>query len=161
MDDMEWNSLVLEVEEYLAADDALDASLRQVVELNLQVGQNNPSERETAKNSLKALLKGRDGTPFRRGKKSSVPAAARVAIDRVCGIVQEAALAYYTHDSLIASICFQHSKSGGGLFESGEDYAVAQAKRVRAKLSKMYSEGEWDGTLESLGGDSDETEDSY
>ena len=57
MDEMEWNSLVLEVNEYLAADSELDASLRQVVELNLEVGQNNESERETVKNSLKAILK--------------------------------------------------------------------------------------------------------
>ena len=73
MEDMEWNSLVIEVNEYLAADSALDGSLRQVVELNLQVGNENPTEREAAKNALKALLKGRDGTPFRRGQKSSVP----------------------------------------------------------------------------------------
>ena len=87
MDEMEWNSLVIEVNNYLAADDQLDASLRQVVELNLQVGNNNPNERTAATNALKALLRGRDGTPFRRGQKSKVPAAARVAIDRVCGVV--------------------------------------------------------------------------
>ena len=63
MDEMEWNSLVIEVNNYLAADDQLDASLRQVVELNLQVGNNNPNERTAATNALKALLRGRDGTP--------------------------------------------------------------------------------------------------
>ena len=42
MDEMEWNSLVIEVNNYLAADDQLDASLRQVVELNLQVGTTTP-----------------------------------------------------------------------------------------------------------------------
>ena len=158
MDEMEWNSLVLEVNEYLAADSELDASLRQVVELNREVGQNNESERETVKNSLKAILKGRDGTPFRRGQKSSVPAAARVAIDRVCGIVESAALDFYNADSLIASVSFKHAKSGGGLYESGEDYAAAQAKRVRNKLNTLYKENAWDGTLESLSGDSEETE---
>lgn len=150
MEDMEWNSLVIEVNEYLAADSALDGSLRQVVELNLQVGNENPTEREAAKNALKALLKGRDGTPFRRGQKSSVPAAARVAIDRICGIVQEAALAYYNHDAVIASISFQHAKSGGGVYESGEDYAAAQGKRMRNTLSRMFKEGSWDGSVESL-----------
>ena len=140
MDEMEWNSLVLEVNEYLAADSELDASLRQVVELNLEVGQNNESERETVKNSLKAILKGRDGTPFRRGQKSSVPAAARVAIDRICGIVESAALDFYNADSLIASVSFKHAKSGGGLYESGEDYAAAQGKRVRNKLNTLYKE---------------------
>ena len=83
MDDTTWNSLVIEVREYLEADLTLDAGLRQVVELNLQIGTNNPSERVAAEGALKALLKGRDGTPFRRGQKSAVPASVRVAIDRI------------------------------------------------------------------------------
>ncbi len=150
MDDMTWQSLVIEVNEYLAADDQLDASLRQVVELNLQVGTNNPTERDAATAALKALLKGRDGTPFRRGQKSSVPAAVRVAIDRIAGVVEEGALAYYNHDAVIAAVSFQHARSGGGLYESGEDYAIAQAKRVKTALGKKYKEGAWDGSLESL-----------
>ena len=90
MNDTEWNSLHIEVTEYLEADQTLDAGLRQVVELNLQIGNNNPNERVAALGALKALLKGRDGTPFRRGQKPSVPAAVRVSIDKICGVVEEA-----------------------------------------------------------------------
>ena len=154
MDEMEWNSLVIEVNNYLAADDQLDASLRQVVELNLQVGNNNPNERTAATNALKALLRGRDGPPFRRGQKSKVPAAARVAIDRVCGVVHEAALAYYGHDAVIAAISMKHAKSGGGQYESADDYAAAQSKKARNTLSKMFKDGSWDGTVDGLLGDS-------
>ena len=84
MDDTTWESLKIEVNEYLEADTTLDAGLRQVVELNLQIGTNNPDERTAAEGALKALLKGIDGTPFRRGQKSAVPAAVRVSIDRIC-----------------------------------------------------------------------------
>jgi len=150
MDDMSWNSLTIEVNEYLEADETLDASLRQVVELNLQVGANNPNEREAATAALKALLKGRDGTPFRRGQKSSVPAAVRVALDRIVGLVEEASMAFYEHDPVIAAICFQHAKSGGGVYESGEDYAASQGKRIRIALSKRFKDGDWDGSIESL-----------
>ena len=60
MDNVKWESLVIEINEYLEADDSLDAALRQVVELHLQVGQENENEREAAANALKALLRGRD-----------------------------------------------------------------------------------------------------
>jgi len=150
MDDTTWDSLVIEVNEYLEADTTLDAGLRQVVELNLQIGSNNPDERTAAEGALKALLKGRDGTPFRRGQKSAVPAAVRVSIDRICGVVEEAALGYFNHDEIIGAITLQHVKSGGGQYEDASAYASAVVKRTRNNLSKMYKEGSWDGSVDSL-----------
>lgn len=150
MDNTEWDSLCIEVNEYLEADTTLDAGLKQVVELNLQIGTNNPSERDAATGALKALLKGRDGTPFRRGQKSAVPASVRVAIDRICGVVEEAALGYYNHDAIIGAISMKHNKSGGGQFADAAEYAQAVVKRNRNTLSKMYKEGTWDGSLDSL-----------
>ena len=150
MEQVKWDSLVIEINDYLEADETLDAALRQVVELHLQVGQENPNEREAAQNALKALLKGRDGTPFRRGQKSSVPASVRVAIDRICGVVNEANLAYYNHDGIIASLSFKHTKSGGGLYEDADEFASAQTKKMRNKLSSLYRDGTWDGSVNSL-----------
>ncbi|MAP53973.1 MAG: hypothetical protein CL605_03635 [Altibacter sp.] len=150
MDNTQWDSLVIEVNEYLEADTTLDAGLRQVVELNLQIGQNNPNERDAALGALKALLKGRDGTPFRRGQKSAVPASVRVAIDRICGVVEEASVQYYNHDAIIGAITMKHIKSGGGSYEGAEDYASAVVKRTRNNLSKMFKDGNWDGSVESL-----------
>lgn len=151
MDDVKWDSLVIEVNDYLQADESLDGALKQVVQLHLQVGQENPNEREAAANALKALLKGRDGSPLgRRGQRSSVPAAIRVAIDRICGVVEEASMAYFNHDGIISAVTLKHAKSGGGTFESAEDYAKAQSKKVRTSLSKQFKEGTWDGSIESL-----------
>jgi len=156
MDNTAWDSLVIEVNEYLEADQTLDAGLRQVVELNLQIGTNNPDERTAAEGALKALLRGRDGTPFRRGQKSAVPASVRVAIDRICGVVEEASVAYYNHDAIIGAITMKHIKSGGGAFDDAEDYASAVVKRTRNNLSKMFKDGSWDGSVDSLLGESDE-----
>lgn len=150
MDNMKWDSLVIEINEYLEADDNLDGALRQVVELHLQVGQENPNEREAAQNALKALLKGRHGTPFRRGQKSSVPASVRVSIDRIAGVVNDAALAYYNFDPVIAAISFKHSKSGGSAFDDAEEYATAHTKKMRNKLNKMFKDGDWNGEINSL-----------
>jgi len=156
MDNTTWDSLVIEVNEYLEADQTLDAGLRQVVELNLQIGTNNPDERTAAEGALKALLRGRDGTPFRRGQKSAVPASVRVAIDRICGVVEEASIAYYNHDAIIGAITMKHIKSGGGAFDGAEDYASAVVKRTRTNLSNMFKDGSWDGSVDSLLGESDE-----
>lgn len=150
MDNTEWDSLVIEVNEYLEADTTLDAGLRQVVELNLQIGTNNPDERTAAQGALKALLKGRDGTPFRRGQKSAVPASVRVSIDRICGVVREASVQYYNHDAIIGAISMKHIKSGGGQYDDASDYADACVKRTKNNLSKMYKDGSWDGSLDSL-----------
>ena len=95
-------------------------------------------------------MKGRDGTPFRRGQKSAVPASVRVAIDRICGVVEEAATNYYNHDGIIGSITMKHIKSGGGAYDGAEDYASAVVKRTRNNLSKMFKDGSWDGSLDSL-----------
>ena len=150
MEDVKWDSLVIEINDYLEADEQLDGALKQVVELHLQVGQENPNERDAAANALKALLKGRDGTPFRRGQKSAVPASVRVAIDRICGVVEEASVAYYNHDGIIAAVSLKHAKSGGGQFDDAEAYATAQTKKVRNLLSKMYRTEQWDGSINSL-----------
>ena len=150
MDNTEWDSLVIEVNEYLEADTTLDAGLRQVVELNLQIGTNNANERTAAQGALKALLKGRDGTPFRRGQKSAVPASVRVAIDRICGVVSEASVNYYNHDAIIGAISMKHIKSGGGAYDDADDYASAVVKRTRNNLSKMFKDGSWDGSVDSL-----------
>jgi hypothetical protein len=155
MDNTQWDSLCIEVNEYLEAS-TLDAGLRQVVELNLQIGTNNPNERSAAEGALKALLKGRDGTPFRRGQKSAVPASVRVSIDKICGVVEEASLNYFNHDEIMGSITLKHIKSGGGSFDSAEDYASAVVKRTRSNLSKMYKAETWDGSIESLLSESSE-----
>ena len=150
MDNTQWDSLCIEVNEYLEADTTLDAGLRQVVELNLQIGTNNPNERSAAEGALKALLKGRDGTPFRRGQKSAVPASVRVSIDRICGVVEEAAINYFNHDEIIGSITMKHIKSGGGSYNDAEDYANAVVKRTRNNLGKMFKAETWDGSVDSL-----------
>ena len=150
MDNVKWESLVIEINEYPEADDSLDGALKQVVELHLQVGQENENEREAAANALKALLRGRDGTPFRRGQKSAVPASVRVAIDRICGVVEEAASGFFNHDPIMGQILFKHNKSGGGLYEDDSEYAASVVKRMRNSLSKSFKDGSWDGSVNSL-----------
>ena len=149
MDENTWTNLTIEINEYLEVGD-LDAGLTQVVRLHMQVGENNPAERGAAGAALRALLKGRVGTPFRRGQKSSVPASVRVSIDKICQVVEEASIAYFNFDSIIKTVTIQHAKSGGGQFESAEHYAKIAVKRTRNTLSRLFKEGSWDGSMQTL-----------
>ncbi len=154
MEETQWNSLVIEINEYLEADDTLGDGLRKVVDLNLQIGENNPDERDAAHGALKALLKGRAGSPLgRKGKKPSVPASVRVSIDKICAVVEEAALAFYNHDAIIGSVTFARK---GLNYENAEAYAKSVVKTTRTKMAKRYKDGLWDGTVESLLSDSEE-----
>ena len=150
MDDTTWDSLKIEIAEYLEGDKSLDSGLKQVCELNIQIGDNNPKEREAAKGALKALLKGRDGTPFRKGQKSSVPASVRVVIDKIVRVVEEASVVYFNHDEIIGKIIKKQNRSGGGLYADAEEYAKAEGKRARGRLAKSYKTKEWDGNMDSL-----------
>ena len=159
MNDEEWNELRGQVSDYLSADTGLGASLKQIVELNLTIGDENEDERDAVQGALKSILRGRLGSPFgKRGTKSNVPAHVRVSIDTVCKEVREAAILYYNHSPYIAAVTVKHSKSGGGNFASAEEYAAVVEKRERAKLQKQYSTKTWDGNLESLVLSSDEEE---
>ena len=150
MEDMEWNSIVLDVEEYLNADNDLSEPLSQVVQLHLQVGNEEEDERPSALKALKGLLSGRNGSPFRKGQKSSVPTAVRINVDRICGVVEDAAEGFYNHDPIIGAIMFKHVKSGGGVFEDASDYAKSVGKRTRNALNGRYKAKSWDGLLDSL-----------
>lgn len=147
MNDEEWNSLKLEVEEYLEADTTLGDGLKQVLRLNLQIGDNTPNEREAARNALKALLRGRDGTPFRKGKKSSVPTTVRVSIDKACAVVEELSISYFDNHPLMKRVLVAR---GGKQYETPQEYAKAMTKKTRTQLAKLYKEGSWDGNFDTL-----------
>lgn len=150
IDEVEWRSMVIEVNEYLKADPTLNEGLRQIIQLNLKIGDNNPNERVAAKGALKALLKGRDGTPFKRGQKSGVPATVRVSIDKAVSIIEIESLNYYNSHPIMAKVLRKHIKSGGGNYANGEEYAHIVGKRMRNALAKRYKDGDWDGNIDSL-----------
>jgi len=150
MDDTTWNSLKIEIEEYLSADKDLDEGLKQVCLLNLNIGDTNPNEREACRGALKALLRGRDGTPFKKGQKSSIPASVRVVIDKIVSTVEEASTTYFNQDPIIGAITKKQNRSGGGLYANAEEYAKAEGVRARNRLAKWYKNQEWDGNYDSL-----------
>ena len=71
-------------------------------------------------------------------------------------LLKKQAIGYYNHDAVIGAITMKHIKSGGGAYDGAEEYASAVVKRTRNNLSKMFKDGSWDGSVDSLLGESTE-----
>ena len=150
MEDNKWTHIKLDVEEYLESGAKLSDGLRQVIELNLQVGDNDEKARIGVWKSLKALLKGKEGTPFHKGNKSDLPAKVRVNVERLGKTMYSASMVYMEYDDIMQYITPRHKKSGGGFYKTHKEFANANKKRLMTRLKKEYRLGLWDGTVEGL-----------
>jgi len=144
MEEIKWQSLKIEIEEYMGRADDIEEGLGKVLALNLQIGENDASQRENVKNAMRSLLKGRVGTPFGKGKRGSIPATVRVAIDRICDMVREASIGYFTFHPYMRMVTLGRGKKS---YSDAVEYAEAQVKAARSRLALMYKNKEWDGTL--------------
>ncbi len=150
MEDEKWTHIKLDVIEYLESGAEISDGIRQVLELNLQVGDNDEKAREGVVKSLRALLKGKEGTPFHKGNKSDLPAKVRVNVERLGKMMHGASMAYMEYDDIMQYITPRHKKSGGGFYKSHKEFANANKKRLMTRLKKEYRLGVWDGTIEGL-----------
>ena len=150
MNDDEWEDFKMDIEDYLDTGE-VNKSIVEICKLNLKIGSDSPKERVAAKGALKALLTGRDGTPFRKGQKPSIKAPVRVVIDQVVAAVEQSSIDYFNSHKVIKEITMKQNKSGGGQYENAEEYAKAEGRRARNRLSKWYKTEKWDGTRETIG----------
>ena len=149
MEEETWIVLKGEIEEFLEKGE-VDPHIKTIVELNLRVGDSEPSRREMAYESIKPMLRNRKGTPVRRGKTSKIPVDARVVIEKLAEAAYAASMEYYTYNEFMPLLLTKHEKAGGGLYESAEAYADNISNRLRKSLMKKYRDGVWDGTVDGL-----------
>ncbi len=149
MDEVNWNSHVLELEEFMATD-AVSEQLAQVLQFQINLGNENEEQRERVWDSIKSLIRGMPGSPVRRGIKPSLPAAVRVVVDSVVNTVESAATDFFNADASIQAVVLQHGKAGGGAYASASDYATYLGKKARSNMTKMFKAGNWDGSLDGL-----------
>ncbi len=150
MEEDKWQNAKLDVEEYLESGAELSDGLIQILKLNLEVGDNDERARVGVLKSLKALLKGKEGTPFHKGNKSDLPARVRVVVEKLGKKIYEASLQYMDYDEMIICLTPRHKKSGGGFYKTNKEYAMANRKRLMTRLKKEFRLGHWDGTTEGL-----------
>ena len=144
-----WQARTEEVADFIAVD-GFDAQLRQVVSFQIDFGNENPEQQERVWDSIKSMIRGLDGSPVRRGKKSNLPASVNVAIAQITGEVASLAAEWYDGNSLLQAVLLKHAKSGGGAYANGEEYGASLSSKIGTRLKKMYAEGAWDGTTENL-----------
>lgn len=143
---MDWSDLVDLTEDYLKG--AEIDGVAEVIRLHIRLGNENESMRKSAEISIRSILKGRDGSPFKSGIRSDKPVKVRITVDEIGREVYAASFNFY--NAVPNGILLKHGKSGGGRYEDAEEYAEAETKRIKTALHKKYKKGTWNGTRESL-----------
>ena len=144
-----WTARTEEVGEFIATE-GFDEQLRQVIQFQLNFGNENPEQQDRVWDSIKSMIRGLEGSPVRRGKKSNLPASVNVAVDQVCNEVGTIHADLFNGNSLLQAVLLKHGKAGGGAYESGEAYGKAVSKKTRTLLKKMYAAESWNGTYDGL-----------
>jgi hypothetical protein len=148
-----WQARTEEVSEFIATE-GFDEQLRQVIQFQINFGNENGEQQERVWDSIKSMIRGLDGSPVRRGKKSNLPASVNVAIDNIVGDVASIHANLFDSNPLLQAVLLKHGKSGGGAYASGADYGAAVGKKTRTLLKKMYAGEEgvpsWNGEVSGL-----------
>ena len=144
-----WNARTEEVGEFIATE-GFDAQLSQVIQFQLNFGNENPEQQDRVWDSIKSMIRGMDGSPVRRGKKSNLPASVNVAIDQIVGEVSNLHAGLFDSNPLLQAVLLKHGKAGGGSYENGGEYGVAVGKKTRTLLKRLHSEESWNGEYSGL-----------
>tara|TARA_R100001163_G_C5018490_1_gene161999 strand:+ start:403 stop:912 length:510 start_codon:yes stop_codon:yes gene_type:complete len=144
-----WQARTEEVSEFIATE-GFDEQLRQVIQFQINFGNENSEQQERVWDSIKSMIRGLDGSPVRRGKKSNLPASVNVAIDNVVGDVASLHSNFFNSNPLLQAVLLKHGKSGGGAYASGDAYGASIGKKTRTLLKRMYDEGTWNGEVGGL-----------
>ena len=144
-----WTARTEEVSDFIATE-GFDEQLRQVIQFQLNFGNENTAQQERVWDSIKSLIRGMPGSPVRRGIKPSLPASVRVVVDSVVQTVEDASRNFFNHDSTIQAVILKHGKAGGGAFADATEYASYMGKKARSSMTKAFKAETWDGTLEGL-----------
>jgi hypothetical protein len=154
-----WNARIEEVSEFMETE-GFDVGLHQALQFTINFGNENEDKQEQVWESVKAMIRGLDGSPVKRGKKSNLPASVNVVIDGVSREVGNAHGSFFDENNVLQAVLLKHGKSGGGSYANGDEYGAAIAGKTRTLLKKMYLGAtnkddeliypEWDGSRDNL-----------
>ena len=119
----------------------------------MDLGNNSDSEgREGVVASIKALCKGKPGSPFgRRGKPPALPPGALAVSDEVGAIVANAAEEFFNTHPAIQAVILRHGRSKGSRnHANGAAYGAQLAKAAQNVLKESFKDESWDGTHDGL-----------
>jgi hypothetical protein len=144
-----WTARTEEVSDFIGTE-GFDEQLRQVIQFQLNFGNENTAQQERVWDSIKSMIRGMEGSPVRRGKKSNLPASVNVAVDQICNEVAGLHANLFDSNPLLQAVLLKHGKAGGGAYDNGAAYGKAVSKKTRTLLKKMYAEESWNGAYSGL-----------
>jgi hypothetical protein len=151
MDEGQWEASMERLQAALD-DGVFDEGTAQTLNYLQNLGnESDAGNQENVLASIKALCKGKPGSPFgRRGKPPALPPSVLAVVDEVEVIVANAATDYFASNSVIQVVTKKHGRSKGSpYYESAEAFGRAQGKASRKTLTAAYKEN-WDGTHDGL-----------
>jgi len=156
MDDDAWNKRKNKITTFLENEDVGD--MQAVIEWNLNQGDSDPDNRKRFWTSITTLFGMLPNSPISRGRESDLPEEIQQAILSLSVRYATAYAAAFATDPLFGEIVRKHGKSGGGVYESNEDYHNSLKASMKARLTGYYrnslkgnSGPNWDGTVNDDG----------
>ena len=136
MDDQKWSKNENKVLLYLENNDVGD--MKAVIEWNLNQGRNDAEIRKRFWTNITNLFAMLPNSPISRGRESDLPEEVSQTITQIAAQYAEAASAYFATDPLYGEIVRKHGKSGGGVYESREEYQESLEKSMKSRLTTYY-----------------------
>ena len=105
----------------------------------LKIGRSNDESAQSMYDAIRACFVGIEGAPFRKGKTSSLPAQVVANADSVTSGLEAIYTSLMVDNETVAQLMTRHGRSGGGLYDSADEYGEAVSKPVNARLKKAYT----------------------
>jgi hypothetical protein len=156
MDDASWEKRKAKVSTFLASNDI--GEMEQVINWNMTSGDNDEDNRKRYWTSITTLFGMLPNSPLGRGRESDLPNEVQQTILDICGMATPILEALHD-DDLMGGLLERHGKSGGGLYETAQEYAEKEVKAIKGRLTKYarnhIKEVEdvhtWDGSIDDNG----------
>jgi len=155
MDDESWEKRKGKVTTFLASNDI--GEMEQVINWNIATGDNDAENRKRYWTSITTLFGMLPNSPLGRGRESDLPNEIQQTILDICATARPIITGSW-NDGL-SGLVEKHGKSGGGLYDTDEDYADTMAKGIKSRLTKyarnhiknVEDSHTWDGSVDSEG----------
>ena len=147
-----WEETRNKVNKMIEADtqNSIDESLKIVCTHLIANGDSKVEMQEQMAKSLREVLRGCHGYPWRRGGGGILSATALSTVDAIVTNVEDAfSTAFNSGGAGLRALLVPHGKSKKSHFDNGADYASTLTKTIRKNATTLFKAG-WDGNLETL-----------
>ena len=101
-------------------------------------GDAKPDMRKSLYAAIRTCFGDIDDKPFRAGRGSSMPASVQTVRDGILTAYSNAMVVLFNESEAVQTLENRHGKSGGGNYESAEDFAEDATKSRRLMLNAAY-----------------------